>query len=240
VGGEHYLKTWYRMRSLLDRTDKDVRALLLPFDVASFSSWHASNFAPEFVWGRYVDYLEVGRVQHDPWGAVQRLVKAKLFPYAGELRTFNQLRTRRFGFGEDLPTGNMLSMSPTERSSNGLQNAMLHLHGADPVDPSLVWAFHQLLAWAEERSIQVVLVGFPVSEEYAEWTDRTDARERVRAEVLEPLLAEGNVTYLDHRDLFFGRAAFFADSNHLNTPGRIAFSRRLRIDLVAQGILPGP
>jgi hypothetical protein len=237
IGGEHYLKTWYRMRSLLERRDREVKALMLPLDVASFSSWHADSFTPEFVWGRYVDYLEVGRVQGDPWGAVQRLLKARVFPYAGELRTFNQLRTKRFGFGEDLPTGSILALPANERRYNALEDAKLHLQGANPVDPSLLWAFHNLLAWADERDVRVVLVGFPVTRDYARWTDRTDARARVRAEVLEPLLAEGDVTYLDHHDLFFERDDFFADSNHLNAAGRIAFSRYLRKELVALGVL---
>lgn len=238
IGGEHYLKTWYRMRALVETWGGTTRALMLPLDVASFSSWHADNFQPEFVWGRYVDYLEVGRVQGDPWGAFQRLLKAKVFPYAGELRTLNQLRSKRFGFGEDLPTGSILQHPANERRYNALQDAKLHLQGADPVDPSLLWAFRQLLGWAEERSVRVVLVGFPVTQDYVRWTERTDARERVRAEVIEPLLAEGRVTYVDHRDLFAERDDFFSDSNHLNNAGRIAFSRYLKKELVGLGVLP--
>ena len=38
--------------------------------------------------------------------------------------------------------------------------------------------------------------------------------------------------------LFAGRDEFFADSNHLNTAGRVALSRRLHQELASAGIVP--
>ena len=39
----------------------------------------ADNFAPEFIWGRYVDFFEVGRVKGEP------------FKYAGSWVSLNGL-----------------------------------------------------------------------------------------------------------------------------------------------------
>ncbi len=237
VGGEHYLKTWYRMRALLDGTGKSVKTLLLPFDASSFSSWHAENFAPEFIWGRYVDYFEVGRIRGEPWTYTTLWAKGRLFPYAGELRTLNQIRTKRFGFGEDLPGGSLAERSEAERRGLALGQAREHFKGAEIVDPGLRWAFDNTLGWARERDIDVVLVAFPVTRDYAEWTDRAGARERVHTEVLEPLLAQGDVTFVDLRDLFFEHDQLFADPHHVNAAGRTIFSRQLKKRLVELGVL---
>ncbi|MEQ1505503.1 MAG: hypothetical protein ABMB14_24940 [Myxococcota bacterium] len=241
IGGEHYLKTWYRMRALVERTGRTVDTLLLPLDAGSFSGWHAENFAPEFVWGRYVDFLEIGRVRGDRWDYVGRQLKASIFPYAGELRTINQLRTKRFGFGEDLPTGSFGDLSVPERRLAALTQAKEHFKDADLMDPGLRWAFDSLIRWADEHGVKVVLVAFPVTAMYDGWVQRLGIRERVQREVVDPVTANPNHVYLDFHDLFAGRDHLFSDPHHLNAAGRVAFSRRLRTALVDRGLLPaGP
>lgn len=240
IGGEHYLKTWYRMRALVERTDRKVDALLLPLDAGSFSSWHAENFAPEYVWGRYVDFLEVGQARGEPGDYVGRQLKAWFFPYAGELRTLNQMRTKRYGFGEELPTGSFGALTLPERRAGGLQAAKDHLLGAEPIDPGLRWAFDQLVAWADARGTKLVFVAFPVTSHYSKWVEKLGIRDRVHREIVEPLLGDPNHVFLDHQDLFRDRDEFFSDPHHLNTAGRIGFSKLLRRELVEKGILAGP
>jgi hypothetical protein len=240
IGGEHYLKTWYRMRALVERTDRRVDAMLLPLDAGSFSAWHAENFAPEYVWGRYVDFLEVGRIRGEPGDYVGRQLKASLFPYAGELRTLNQIRTKRFGFGEDLPMGSFGALTLPERRAGGLAAAKDHFQNVELMDPGLRWAFDQLVAWADARGTKLVFVAFPVTSHYSKWAERLGIRERIRTEIAEPLSANPNHLFLDHQDLFDGRDEFFSDPHHLNAAGRIAFSKRLRRELVENGILAGP
>ncbi|MEZ4236377.1 MAG: hypothetical protein R3F59_09490 [Myxococcota bacterium] len=237
IGGEHYLKTWYRMRALLADGQHQVRALLLPLDAASFSSWHAENFAPEYVWGRYVDFLEVGRVRGTPFAYVGRALKAHVFPFAGELRTLNQIRTKRFGFGEELPLGSFGSLTPAQRRATALEQAKEHFRDADVMDPGLRWAFDQLVAWADARDIPVVLVAFPLTRWYDQWVVRSGARERVEREVVAPLLADPNHYYIDHHDIFGRRDELFADPHHLNALGRTLYSRHLREVLAERGVL---
>lgn len=238
VGGEHYLKTWYRLRALVELGDKEVGALLLPLDASSFSSWHAENFAPEYIWGRYVDFFEVGAVRGEPWAYAGRWAKAKLFPYAGELRTLNQIRTRRYGFGDELPGGSFGARSLRDRIALSRSHARDHFRDVELIDVGLLWAFRQLLGWADAEQIRVVLVSFPVTGSYDRFAQRAGAWERVRDEVLEPILAEGRHLYIDDHDRFLGRDELFSDPHHLNSPGRILYSRILRQRLIGEGILP--
>lgn len=237
VGGEHYVKTFYRLRTLVETTGKQVDTLLLPLDAGSFSGWHAENFAPEYIWGRYVDFLEVGRIRGEPWPYLVRWTKGRLFPYAGELRTLNQIRTKRFGFGEDLPSGNLAQRTELERRGLARTQAKEHFHGVDIIDPGLKWAFHGLLDWAEGQGIRVVLVAFPVSRDYGYWADFAGAREKVRAEIVAPLLAEGKHDYIDTSELFWEHDELFSDPHHVNGVGRAIYSRQLQKRLVELGVL---
>ncbi len=238
VGGEHYLKIWYRLRALIEAGDKEVGAVLLPLDASSFSSWHAENFAPEYVWGRYVDFFEVGAVRGKPRAYTARWVKAHLFPYAGELRTLNQIRTRRYGFGNVLPEGRFGGHSVRDRLVLARASAWDHFHDVELIDPGLLWAFHQILSWASASEIRVVLVSFPITGAYDRWSERVGAWDRVREEVIAPILADGEHLYIDDHDRFFGHDELFSDAHHLNGVGRSLYSRTLRRRLVLEGILP--
>ncbi len=239
VGGQDLLKSWYRASWLVERGDKDVRALLLPLDPGGFSSWHADVFAPELVWGRYVDFLAVGREQGRPLAFLSSLLKARLVPYAGELRTFNQLRTRRFSFGEDLPGGSFARFPPAERMARARNDAREHFRDQDLMHDGLRAAWDRLVGWADERGIPVVAVSFPTSAEYERWVERAGAREVVETRVARPFVAAApdRHLWLDLHDLFHDRPDAFADSNHLNAGGRAAFSALLAEELRGRGLL---
>lgn len=237
-GGHDQVKTWYRTKVLVERGRKEVAALLVPLDAVSFSPWRVDVFNPELVWGRYVDWFELGRVQGRPAAYFGNFLKARFFPYAGELRTFNQLRRGRFGFGEDLPNADFSTMSPEERVDAARRAAQDHLGFEDHAHPLLRWGFESLVAWADARDIRVIGIAYPQSAEYRAFVDRTDAWEQVRTTVVEPFLASSaNHTWLDHRETFSERPELFSDPHHLNDRGRELFSRGLSLELRRSGAL---
>ena len=209
----------------------------MPLDPGSFSAWHASNFAPEFIWSRYVNFFEVGRVRGEPLGYLGHWLKGRFVPYAGELRTLNQVRRKRFGFGETLPNGNLGLAEPRQRRQMARHAAEQHFKGVEIMDPGLRWAFGRLLAWARAQGMTVVVVAFPVTQEYADWTDRLGARARVQAEIVTPLMDQPGVHYLDHHRLYGDRPELFSDAHHLNAQGRLRYSQHMREALRDLGVL---
>lgn len=238
VGGEHYLKTLYRLPWLLDRKARPPKTVVLNLDITSFTSWKADHFAPEYVWGRYVPLFELGMRKKQPWAYTNKVLKAKLAPYAGELDTLVQFARGTRAFRTEPGLGRFDAIPPFAQRRVALDSARRHFQHQDLVDPSLDWALVTLLDELRDRGVHVVLVSYPLTREYVEVAQRNGVHAEVRAHMARRLAGRPEVTWLDYEDLYFGRNRLFFDADHLNTLGRPRFTRRLHRDLVAAGLLP--
>lgn len=235
VGAQHMVKSYYRTRALVERYDKSVDVLIVPLDAVSLSSWNVEQYAPEVVWGSYVDFLELGRVRGQRWRYAGRWLEAHVVPYMGELRTLEQLRTGRYGFGGGSPNGDFSRFPPATRQRLAASDAAAHQAGDHLVDPTQVWALQQLVAWAEARGIQIVFVRFPVTGAYAAHLGA--ARAAIDEEIVGRIVDPTRHVLLDHESLFSGRDGLFSDPHHLNLHGRALYTRVLRRELVTRGLI---
>jgi hypothetical protein len=233
VPGEHYQKSQYRVPWLLDHGTRAVEAVLLPFDAASFSSFKSDSFEPERVWGRYVDWWELGARKGDRFAYAGKWAKSELAPYVGELETVLQFVTSSRHFRDPTDPRSSITLTVFE---DGPTVARRHFAGADPFDPDMVWAFRRLLGDLEERGIRVVLVRYPVTAGYttaAEGYGATRAlRDRLFAEVGQP----GVVDQIDLEDALVGQPQFFGDADHLSVVGKRQLTRLLARELVLLGL----
>ncbi len=233
VPGEHYLKTLYRVRWLLRNGSRRVQTVVLPFDAASFSSFKSDSFAPEAVWGRYVDFHELGAVKDQRFRYAGKWAKARGAPYVGELQTILQFVTATKHFRDPDDPG--LGLTVTE---NGATAARRHLEGANPWDPDMEWAFRRILEGCRRARLRVVLVRYPVTALYARESRRLGADPALRDALLEEVLEPGVVDHLDFEDVLFGQVGVFGDGDHLNPFGRRIFSLALADELRGLGVLP--
>lgn len=243
TGGEHYTKGYYRFKTLMERQPRQVRTLVIPLDPNGFTGWHADAFAPEFVWARYVDFLELGELRGDRWTYAKAWAKGNLFPYTGELRTLNQLRSKRFGFGEALASGRFDWYNPKTRARHAYEAAEVHFAGHSHLDPAQVQGFERLIDWAEGQGMTVVALSYPLTDAYlrALETEVGNPRKTVNDAVVSRLATDHpSVVHLDYTDFYRGQPDLFADPHHLNRRGRILFSREIRDQLVARDLLRPP
>lgn len=239
VAGEHILKTRYRLPWLLDHSGRDVKTVVLPFDPHLFSARNTDRFEPEAVWGRYVDYVELGQRKRDLIGYGQKWAKAHLVPYAGELGTVQQFVQKRRAFQDEDDPSRFVAQPERAQRRPAKEAVADHLGEHDPLDPALIWAFRSLVGDLEERGIRVVLVSYPLSRGYSAEVGRLGARTQIRDQVLDPLLKRHDLLFLDFEDLFHDHPEWFYDSDHVNAAGRRAFTRRLAAALVRHEVLPG-
>ncbi len=234
VPGEHYLKTLYRLPWLLQHGTRTTQAVLLPFDAASFSSFKADNFQPEVVWGRYVDFFELGRHKGARFSYAGRWAKGRLAPYTGELGSVLQFLTHTKHFRDEQNPSASLGLTFLE---GGPRAARRHLQGADPWDPDMAWALRRILALCREAELRVVLVRYPVTRSYAQESRRLGADPALRDALLAEIRQDGVVDHLDFEAVFFDEPRMFSDGDHLNPTGRRWLSRLLARSLQQLGVL---
>lgn len=236
VPGEHYLKTTYRVPWLLDHGTRPVETVVLPFDAVTFASFKATSFEPEYVWGRYVDWFELGAHKGQRFTFAGKWAKSKLAPYVGELDVLLQYLTQSEHFRDESDPQGGLKLQFFE---SGTLAARRHLSGASVWDPDMEWAFRRLVDDLVGRGIRVVLVRYPVTRAYAAESRRLGAdpvlRDRLYASVGRP----GVVDHLDLEGLFFDNPELFGDGDHLNPMGKDQFTQRLAVELTRLGVL-GP
>lgn len=233
VPGEHYQKSMYRVPWLLDHGTRPVRSVILPFDAASFASFKDESFQPEAVWGRYVDWAELGAHKHQRWGYGSKAAKATLAPYLGELDTVLQWLTASRHFRD--PTGG--SMLKVAYFEGGAMAAQRHFSGAEPWDPDMEWAFRRLIDDLVGRGLRVVLVRFPVTRAYAAESRRLGADPARRDALVAELGKPGVIDHLDLEGALFGQPDLFGDGDHLNPIGKRRFSVMLAGELRRIGVL---
>ncbi len=236
ISGEHVLKTLYRLRWLLDHHDRHVGAVVLAVESHTFVDWKVDAYQPEAVWGRYVDFLALGRRRGALFPYIGRWMKSRWVPYAGELDTIEQAWVGGRGFRDR----SQLQAAPI-REDRRQPDAAAKKHFAERqlMHPDLRWAFDALVADLQRREIAVVLVSYPVSKPYAELAETYGARGAVRDQVLPDLVAAG-VPWLDLEGSFFGRPDAWYDADHMSKSGRLEFTRDLGWELADLGLLEPP
>ncbi|MEN0067430.1 MAG: hypothetical protein AAGA48_35190 [Myxococcota bacterium] len=235
IGGQHMTKSYYRTRTLIERHDFDVDVMIVPLDPVTLTSWNSHQYAPEMVWGQYVDFVELAVVHSDPFRYLGYWLEAHVVPYMGELRSLNQIRTGRYGFGAGLPNGNYGAQPPRIRRQSAIESAEAHLAGGKLVDPTQAWALQQLVTWAEARGIRLVFIRFPAARAYA--LRLGEARHAIDETIVGSIVDPERHLLLDHESLFFGRDGLFSDPHHLNGRGRTLYTFGLKRVLTERGYL---
>jgi CubicO group peptidase (beta-lactamase class C family) len=236
VAGEHAIKTYYRLKWLLDQTDREIGTVVLPFGLHAFSGRNRDRYEPELVWGRYVDFWELGSRTTEVIPFARRWTKAKLFPYTGELDTVVQYLEGRRAFQDEADPDRFADRPERGDRRTAAEAAADHFEGHDPKDLAMVWAFKATVNMLHRREIDVVTVAYPVTAAYAKAALDLNAGAG-RMEELQPMIERERLRHLDFLSYYADRPELFFDSDHLNGAGRVRFTDLLGRNLHRLGVV---
>ncbi len=236
--GENIIETYYRLQYYLERDRLDIKLVLLPVDLHSFSAFRTNRFESPVYWRKYINYGELGRYKGDlPGFLAQRLLSD--YAYAGGITNTLDLFMVLSGSTEGLDpmvngfrvkSGSFLENGNLE--NNALERAKVHLYRFDPFHADAEFFFLRTLDLLDAHDVKVALVWYPTSHEYYQaaasmmdvpaFSRQLDALLQGRRQA-PPLL--------DYHDLFWEKEEYFDDPDHLNQAGASVFSTRLLRDL---------
>ena len=235
--GENYIYNYYKLKYIL-RRNPQIKAVILPVDIHSFSSWRADRFLHDFYWVKYVDYLQVGHAKGEVLRFIGKYIKGKWFPYIGEYETAFGLpqsdEKERQAALPEIIRGFVVKTETFEknRKKRTRQRVRLHYHNHHYVDKVVARYFEKILELCVRYKKNLVLVKFPVTEIYFRYTSDQVPVDKLYDRVKRLIKPHPNVRLLDYQNLFFDNdAPYFDDPDHLNQHGAKILSRKIRRDL---------
>jgi hypothetical protein len=235
--GESYIYNYYKLKYVLGRNPQ-VKIVILPIDLHSFSTWRADRFPHDFYWVKYVDYWEVGRHKKELLRFVGKYIKGKFFPYLGEYETTFGLQPQekndRKVTAPEIIRGFVVKTGTfhKNRKKRTRQRVRLHYHDHHYFDMVAALYFEKILKLCALHKKNLVLVKFPVSEIYFRYASDQVPVKKLYARIGEFAKPYKSVITLDYQRLFAENdAPYFDDPDHLNRHGAKILSQKIRNDL---------
>jgi hypothetical protein len=242
--GENYIYNYYKLKYILQRNPQ-VRVVILPIDLHSFSSWRADRFLFDFYWVKYLNYWEVGWYKKEVLKFLSKYINGKFFPYKGEFETVFHLppqmeRNRKVPLpkifqGFILKTENFHQ----NRNERARQRVSLHFYKHYHLDDELVHYFKKIIVLCSQKKRILVLVKFPVSKIYFQYASKKIPVDIIYKKVQSIIQPYRNVRVLDYQKLFFENdGIYFDDPDHLNQKGAKVLSEKIREELIRLNMIP--
>jgi len=157
-----YVHTYYKLKYILERTDKHVENVLMPLDAHSFSSWYFREPSNSWYWVKYMDFLEVGHLRKKVLLYFALEVQAYLASYIGKRDSFLRFMGKR-------PEERQMidGYIPLDREFDDIETlndkakeiVAHHFAGKRIYDESILYYFWKILELCDKNSIPVILSG---------------------------------------------------------------------------------
>lgn len=229
--GELSVQTYYKFRTILRDKEFKPKILVLPLDLATFSSFRAGRFRDYWYWKRYIDEKEVPAFK-EYTHPLQRL-----FPILGQgEKIFMPLILKFIKKERELIKGHLSVKGDFSKAKNksrvALDVANQHFKNARLIDKDLFLYFKKILDLAQERNIKVALIKFPLTKEYYDKASKYIPDEEAYYGKIKKLTNNyNNVRIFDYQKTFFDNGSLFINSDHLNYWGAEILSKKFNDDL---------
>lgn len=238
--GESYVYNYFKLKHILARNPQ-IRTILLPLDLHSFSNWRADRELRDFYWVRYANYLDLAWRSRRPFEYLGKYIRGRFFPYLGELGAFwtapRKERLKRPGRPLEFIQGFVVRSGTYDEDRERLaaRRVRLHFFGHKAYDELAAHYFGRILDLCAARARTLVLIKFPLSKPYFRLATKRIRPEQIYNRVDEMIRPYPDVKVFDYQTVFFDRdRELFDDPDHLNEAG----ARVLSLDIMRR--LSGP
>ncbi len=240
--GENYIQSYYKLKSILEKSDKKPENVILFADISSFGPKTANRLEYNSYWIKYIDYFELAKIKRNR-DILSKWLEGKFFSFAGNYKDIQLTFIYAIKIGKlELHNGYRphRDFKNFAREQNRTKQARakvnIYLSKQDYLDKDIKFYFERILQLCQDHGINVILIRIPVTREYFEESSNIVPVDELYEQVQVICTSYQNVThFLDYHDLYFDHPEYFFDPDHLNPRGSDLFTERLKLDL--EGIL---
>ena len=238
---ELYPQTYYRLKSILERSPKKPAYVLLSIDPVNFTPKAETDLTFDGYWKKYLDYGEMYRLSGDRTYLLNWAV-GRFFSYVGNFKfIYNSVpfiwydyKKIRKGY---MPRRDFKTFAMEKnRDALGLERATAYLSGYNHqsvIGSSRYYAM--ILDLCHQHHVIPVLLRMPLSDEYKKHAFAMVDYSSLDRQIIELTKRHcSNYRLFDFRDEFSGRPMYFFNADHVNPTGAGIISRKIRDELLKE------
>ncbi len=230
--GENYFQSFLKFKNITDKELMDLDSLVIPLDFHSFSSYRAERFLNEWYWKDFEGF--------DEWPEFKgvkntvRKIAAARYPVIDNGGEFIKYFIKRPELAE-LEKGWQRGVGDYSLAKNKevivKKRFDEQFKDSNYINDFLFEYFLRIIDLAKEENIKVVLLKYPITEDYYFKFDKEMGSEESFYGQFEERLKDKDVRILDFQKMYFDRPHYFFNADHLNETGAIDFSKLLNDEL---------
>lgn len=237
IDGSSFVQTFYHLEKILENEELQPDTLIMPLDLHSFSSFRITNTEPIWFWVNYLDFLEMSSF-YPPVKGLEQTIRGR-FPFVNKGKEIIRIVKNKVTKKRLTNIVAQTNESETKRGADGLFKESAILKRVDGqfkncvvIERNNLVYFERILNLAQKRNITLVLVKFPVSQEYYDKAlEYVPDVEGFYANVTKVTDRFNNVHILDFHDVYFDNSSLFHDPDHLNAEGMKEFTGLFAVNL---------
>ncbi|MBI5392784.1 hypothetical protein HZA96_02850 [Candidatus Woesearchaeota archaeon] len=233
TGDENYIKTYYKVKKLLDN-NKEVKRIFLEIDPHSFSSAPLSKqriMSDNWLYSQFIPIKEIKKITNK---SIISIYLESYLPVLGNGEDFAVLFIGKqtdmyYGWYNDtrnFSAENKSLIAQKDRKEQFTENDAF-------LNPIALEYFEKTIKLVDENHIPITLVRFPLSYEYNQELKKINFPEaefyNEIAAITNKHLKEYNL--LDYHKTYENNSEYFSNSHHLNGAGSIIFSEKINKDI---------
>lgn len=230
--GENNVYTYYKLKYLLENAPEKFNTVVIPYGFGTFNTTGIGSVVNAHHWVKYVDYLEIGKIEGNASTYYSLKLKASFLPYFQyPVKRINRyLRKRDKNRQYDIA-----DKSYEELIEIAIKGIEINAGKRNIYSTTSSIYLQKTIDLCNEYDKRLIAVKYPVSYYYYEAYEKHMAGDTEKMKKTEAVILQNpNIKTLDFEKLYLKQDTFFRDVNHLNEKGRIHFSKLMNQQLKQQ------
>jgi len=235
---EVYTQTYYRLKYILEKTNKKPENILLSIDPVNFSPRAENELGFDGYWRKYLNYFELARESHDP-GYLLNWFTGNFFSYAGNYRYVfmsvqffhADLHQIKNGY---IPARDYMNFGKEpNREALGFELATAYLSSYSKKSTLGETRYYlKILALCQQYKIHLILLRMPMTDEYLKYARKMVDLDKLDREIIDVTRNHcDDYQVFDFRNEFHGKPEYFFNADHVNPTGAYIISMKIKQEL---------
>ena len=235
---EVYTETYYKLKYILEKTNKRPENIVLSIDPVNFSPRAGSELSFDGYWRKYLDYDELARESHDP-GYLFNWVTGNFFSYVGNYRYVlmsvqflnADLSQIKNGYIPARDYLNFAKEPDREASGFGIASVYLASYAKNSTLGDTKY-YCKILSLCRQYKIHLILLRMPMTDEYLKYARKLVDLDKLDREIIDVTRSHSDdYRAFDFRNEFHGKPEYFFNADHVNPAGVSIISMKIKNEL---------